>query len=226
MAQQLALIEPIPLPDINRPTRTTSLPEWLVLRLAAAKPESKTVGGQYQEIITLPAVLIPTESQRSMISSYCRVIEDLCSQTPDSSEDAERAVLVVTSKMLLALASPKNSETGSEAKGEAYLAAVEDLPHWAVAAAVRGWYRGSCDQTERQPHDFRWAPAPAVLRKIAFIEMQKVKGRAIAMRKLLIAEPVVEYSDDHRATMLDRISGLFGGMTKLRPATPAQEAAE
>lgn len=69
--------------------------------------------------------------------------------------------------------------------------------------------------------DFRWAPAPATLRRLAQIEAHKVTGRAIALGKLLDAEPLREFSAEHRATMLERLAGLF------KPAPPpSAEAAE
>lgn len=160
------------------------------------------------------------------MANYCEAIEQLCEQTPEKLEAAEQAVLVVTSKMLLALASQKNSETGAEAKGEAFMAALDDAPHWAVEAAVRGWYRGASERLDpKQPHDFRWAPAPATLRALAMIEAYRVKGRAVALRKLIAAEPEAEYTEEHRATMQSRVSDLFRGMKQFTRQA-IQQAAE
>lgn len=227
MAQDLALIEPIQLPDNHRPTRMPSLPAWVGSLLDAAQLENKTVQGRYLPVMTLPGSMLPSQTQKRMMSAYCDAIESLCAQTPEASEAAEQAVLVITSKMLLALASQKNSETGSEAKGEAFMAALEDVPHWAVAEAVRGWYRGSSERTNpKHAHDFRWAPAPATLRALAIIECLRVKGRAIALRKLIAAEPRPEFTEEHCSTMRERLVDLVRGFTSshANKCTTAQAA--
>lgn len=226
MVQDLARIEPIPLPDSRRPTRMPSWPAWVASLHDAAKPESRTVEGRYMEVLTLPESQLPTAIQRQAMASYCDAIERLCEQTPEKLAEAEQAVLVITSKMLLALASQKNSETGAEAKGEAFMAALDDVPHWAVDSAVRGWYRGSSERVDpRHAHDFRWAPAPATLRALAMMELYRVKGRAVVLRKLIAAQPRIEYTAEHCTTMRARIGELFRGMKQLAP-TPAREAAE
>lgn len=212
MGTDLVAIEPIPLPDQTRPARMPSLPAWVALRLVSAvpavQPDPQT--GKYREVLTLPAALIPTETQRKLLEQHVGALKMICSKTPERDRDAEAATLVIVTKMLLALASQRTSETGAEAKGEAYMAALEDLPAWAVDEAVRGWYRGTSKVLDvKQPHDFRWAPAPAVLRRLGEIELFKVMGRALALEGLLCAERVVEYSEQHRAAMVDRLAGLF-----------------
>lgn len=199
MGTELATIEPIPLPDQARPARMPSLPGWVELRLASTEkvtqPDPQT--GKYREVMTLPTALLPTETQRRMLQQHVDALNRNCSKTPEADAGAEAAMLVIVTKMLLALASQRTSETGAEAKGEAYMAALDDVPAWAVDEAVRGWYRGTSHQEPRQPHDFRWAPAPAVLRRLAQIELFKVKGRAIALTQLLNAEEKREFSEEH-----------------------------
>lgn len=65
------------------------------------------------------------------------------------------------SKMLLTYPVPNASAETGAARGQAYLDAVGDLPAHVIAEAIKRWNRG-----EAGDHDYRWAPAPAVLRQI------------------------------------------------------------
>jgi len=89
-------------------------------------------------------------------------------------------------------------------------AALDDVPHWAVAAAQRRWYRGDCGLNEhRQPYNYTWRPAPADLRRIALFEAWRVKQRAQTLRKLLAAEPLIQFSDEHCAQMRARLAAVI-----------------
>lgn len=106
--------------------------------------------------------------------------------------------------MLLALPSKGAGEATGEAKADAYMIAIEDMPAWAVTAAIRGWYRGE----HGAEHNYTFAPAPAALRKLAMAERWKVAGRAKALGELLEAVPEVEFSDDHRKEMLNKMKNI------------------
>jgi hypothetical protein len=84
------------------------------------------------------------------------------------------------------------------------------VPTWAVAAAVRRWFRGDCGENERgQPYDYRWRPAPAELRRIALLEKRRVQHRAQTLRHLLVAEPLIEFSEEHCAQMRARLAAVI-----------------
>lgn len=149
------------------------------------------------------------------MSRHIDQIDILCAQTPENSEEAEKAVMVILAKLQMALPHQANGETGAEAKGEAYLAAIEDLPYWALAAAVRGWYRGTSEaKDQKQPHDFRWCPAPATLAWLARAEMHKLAGRATALRRVVNAIPCPEYSDEYKSEMVNKITALIRGICR------------
>lgn len=210
MAKELAIIEPITLPDTRRLGTMSSLPAWVESLLASAATESRHNGRQQLvQVTTLPTSKMPSSVQRSMLARAASDLNALCAQTPERSADAAEAVLVQVTKMLLVLAAPKSTETAVEAKGDAYMMALEDIPHWAVTEAVRKWYRGDCkhprhDKGER--HDTRWPPDPATLRSIAWAEAYKVKGRAIALSRLAAAQPRAEYTEEHCAAMRDQLA--------------------
>lgn len=41
--------------------------------------------------------------------------------------------------------------------------ALDDIPPWAIADAIKRWHRGECGEG----YCYRWAPAPAELRKLS-----------------------------------------------------------
>ncbi len=110
---------------------------------------------------------------------------------------------------MLALPAQRSTEAGVEAAGEAFMAGLDDVPAWAVEAAIRRWYRGESQKLGREPHDFRWRPAPATLRRLAQIEAHRVRGRIIDLERLLSARERIEYTDQQRASNLERLSKLL-----------------
>jgi hypothetical protein len=147
------------------------------------------------------------EGERAEIERHVAAVDVLCSQTPLESDEWEGATLIVVTKMMLALPSSQQNEAGAEASGEAFQMALEDLPTWAVTSAVRRWYRGDCGVNERgDPYDYHWRPAPAELRKVALFEKWKVKAQADTLRKMLKAEPLIEFSNEHCEQMRARLA--------------------
>jgi hypothetical protein len=204
--------EPIALPDLLRPERTPSLPAWVASRAASIKdnhqPDPKT--GEHHLVPTLPGNLTLNEVERDVIERHVRELDALCGPTPADDPQAEGAMLIDLTNMMMVLPAAKQNEASVQARGEAYLAALDDLPPWALRTAIRRWYRGDAGTNERgDAYDYHWPPAPAELRKIALSELWRVKGRAADLRRLLRAEPLVEFSDEHCHTMRLRLSALM-----------------
>jgi hypothetical protein len=202
---------PLTLPDVRRIHRMPSLPEWVASRVASMKDEHQPAktGEKYRKVPTLPANLILSLDERAEIERHVADLVSLCKQTPEESDEYEAATLVTITKSMLALPSAQQNEAGAEATGEAFQAALDDVPSWAVAAAMRAWYRGECGENERgEPYNYRWRPAPADLRRISLMEKWRVTNRAETLRKLLAAEPLIEWSDDHCAAMRARLGAI------------------
>ena len=200
--------EPIQLPDVRRLDRMPFLPAWLPSRVESMKNECQPTlaDGKYRTVPTLRANLILAPAERVEVERHIEDLDALCKQTPFDGAEWEGATLIVLTKLMLALPSSQQNEAGAEASGEAFQAALDDVPTWAVAAAVRRWYRGDCGENERgQPYDYHWRPAPAELRRIALVEKWRVQHRAETLRKLLAAEPLIEFSDEHCAQMRARL---------------------
>jgi hypothetical protein len=159
---------------------------------------------------TLPANSILSPTERAEIERHVADLESLCGQTPATSAEWEGATLIGITKLMLTLPSAQQNEVGAEATGEAFQAALDDVPTWAVEAAIRLWYRGECGENERgQPYDYRWRPSPAEIRRIALAQKLRVYGRLTTLRRLLAAEPLIEFSEDHCAQMRARLAGLI-----------------
>jgi hypothetical protein len=201
-------LEPIPLPNIRRPEQIPSYPAWVRSRAAACRNvNQKGPEGEYRIAPTLPPNLTLAEAQRDAIKRHIGSLKRLLVDTPASSADIENDVLVALTKMMLTLPSMRQSEIGAEARGEAYLAALDDLPKWAIEAAIRCWYRGDAGtDSAGRPFDCHWLPAPADLRYVAARLVGRIKLTAASLQRLLDAEPLIEYSDEDRGAMLKRLA--------------------
>lgn len=225
MANDLALIEPLPPLDVRRPDRTPSLPAWVSTRIGCASASlQKDESGTYREVMTLPEGLMLGSSERAVLAPYVNALVKVLERTPETSAEAEAETLVLVTKLMLALPGAKASEAGAEATGEAYSAALDDLPSWAVEAAIRDWYRGAAVATSKIPHDYRWRPAPATLRAIAFAKAAAVRGRALQLQGLLTAQKRIEYTDEHRIEMLGKLTDVVHGFVGEHPAATGQVA--
>ena len=223
MGTELALIEPLKLPDIRRPAQIPSLPEWVVLRLESLKENWQSdATGKGSLALTLPADLILSDTERAMVEQHIRSLGTLVEKTPANSADCEAETLIIVTKMLLALPGQKSTDTGNEAKGEAYLAALDDVPPWAVQEAVRKWYRGE----HGGKFDYRWSPVPADLRSLARNEEFKVRGRMTVLERIARAVPLVEFSPEHCENMLKRLQEVIHQAAKAGSQPPPVPAAE
>jgi hypothetical protein len=98
------------------------------------------------------------------------------------------------------------------------MAALDDIPPWAVVAAIRRWYRGEAGNDEGgKIYDCSWCPAPADLRRLAKIELWHVKQHAHVFDNLLRAEPLIEFGTEHCAAMRCRINNLLRSLGSSPP---------
>jgi hypothetical protein len=117
-----------------------------------------------------------TDDWRKVAEQLVEKIERLLHPAPSAVERGEK--FKVLSKMLMVAPTADRSDESTVAKVSAYLDdALNDLPAWAVAAAVRRWHRAECGPE----HNYTFAPAPGVLRTIALQELEPAK---LVLRKL------------------------------------------
>lgn len=145
-----------------------------------------------------------TGDERASLEARRRDLRAALRRVPATDEREARAVLVAVSKMLLALSAGTMPERVAEAKGEAYLGALEDIPAWCVDEAIRRWNRGRCGA-----HNYDFAPSPAVLRGVAEGVRLAADGQVAALTRLLAAEPAREFSEEERAANIARFVELL-----------------
>lgn len=161
------------------------------------------------------------QERREATSALARI---KAATTADDQPETRKQRHAIVSRMLLTYPMTGASAESGKARGEAYLEALDDLPPWVIAAAVRRWNRGGAGEE----HDYRWAPAPATLRKIALAELADVKPIVLHLESLLSAvlpeEAIRRPSEQERAHINDGFSKLKADLSGIKPAMP--EAAE
>jgi hypothetical protein len=200
---------------VRRPAKLNTLPRWVEQRCASCKTESQPgPDGAYRMVPTLPAALIPSKEQKMLIERHIVDLNAILAMTPYEDDRHGELTLMTVTKMSLVLASREAGDLAGEAKGEAYMAALEDVPSWAVQEAMRKWYRGDCGAK----HDYKWQPAPATLRELAMLETYRVMGIRRKLNELLLAEPLIEYSEEEQAAMRAKMAELLRGFSLAKTA--------
>jgi hypothetical protein len=167
--------------------------------------------GKYRTLPTLPANLALTEEQRAAIESYISDVDARCKQTPTEGEMWERATLVKITELLMApLRGGRLNAVEAEIAGKHYFIALKDVPTWALEVATERWLCGSCGNNEQgEPYDCEWRPAPAALRNVALKVKYSFAAQIDPLRRLLAAEPLIEFSEEYRASMRARVAELI-----------------
>lgn len=188
----LAIVEPLQLPDLRRPERMPSLPAWVASRNAALRENFQVdpATGSFRDLMTLPEGMDLTPEQQEQVENHIHSLRSLLGRTPEASPEAEADLLLQITNMMLVLPSQRTSETGAEARGEAYMDALDDVPAWAVRGGLRKWYRGECGMDENgKSYDYHWAPGPAELRRVSLGCLTPVRARILELERLLTAVP-------------------------------------
>jgi len=193
MAKDLALIEPIQLPDPRRPATLPSLPAWAERLNGAVRLELQMTGDKFSDLMVLPPNLMPTAEQRQMMINHRDSLRSSLLDTPAASVTAETKVATAVSKLLTVLAGERKSDLVEEARSDVYLDVLDDVAWWAVDSAVRAWFKHDCGTDERgRPHDYKWAPDPGTLRKIALTFTYPIGARIGTIQRLLDAREYVD----------------------------------
>jgi hypothetical protein len=196
---QLALFEPIKLPDPRRPATLPSLPAWAARLSGAVRLEMQlTQDGQSFEkndILVLPPELMPSPDQRQAMTDHRDSLRSYLQDTPAGSAAAETRVATAVSKLLTVLAGERKSDLVEEARSDVYLDVLDDVPCWAVESAVRAWFKHDCGTDERgKQHNYVFAPDPGTLRKIALREVYAIGARIGSIQRVLDARQYVDCS--------------------------------
>lgn len=136
-----------------------------------------------------------------LIEQHIAALDGIMTLTPENDPQFAEATTMAVLKMTMVLAGRENGDLASEAKGEAFIDALEDVPSWAVQEAMRKWHRAEYGPK----HDYKWQPAPATLRELAMLEVYRAKGIRRKLKEVLAAEPLIEFSVDHEADMRAKV---------------------
>lgn len=154
-----------------------------------------------------------------LIERHVGSIACVLAMTPlDDSRHGE-ATTAAVAKMLMVLPSKESGELGSEAKGEAYMDALEDVPFWAVQEAMRKWHR-----SEYGPkHEYKWQPGPSTLRDLSMIETYRVMAIRRRLTELVAAEPLMEFTESHRVNMRAKLEAHLKGLLGINKTSATGE---
>jgi hypothetical protein len=99
--------------------------------------------------------------------------------------------------MLLAFpAAGSASEAAAQARSDVYDDALGDLPPWAINAAIKRWAKGEVPaDLNMGVLNFTFAPSPAILRKLAKVELGPFEAQASKLRMLLLTVSVERAMD-------------------------------
>jgi hypothetical protein len=201
MAQALTVIDPIPPLDVRRPAKFGMLPPWAQRRCDILKKASQPgKDGIHREVPVLPANLILGQKEKRLIERHLTQLNDILRMTPEENIGHGELTLTTISKMTMVLPSRESGDLVGEAKGEAYMAALEDVPCWAVQEAMRKWHRAEYGPK----HDYKWQPAPATLRELSMTETYRVMAVARKLNDLLLAEPEFEMTPEQESRMIKK----------------------
>lgn len=134
--------------------------------------------------------------------------------TPEADFQHGEQTVTTISKMMLTLPGREAGDLAAEAKSEAYMAALDDVPCWAVQEAMRKWYRGEYGSK----YDYRWQPAPATLREVAMMETCRVQSVRKNLARLLEAEALIEFDEEHCRQMREKFRAIMAGSSQPRQA--------
>ena len=203
MSQALAIIEPLPLP--TRRQLTPVLPAW-VTDLESALCDKW--GCAYHPLNNREWMLrkLPTTEQRAALENNRSALVKMLDQTPERSQEAEDRVLDAVTELMLAKAHSANTDpVVGKAKLKSFIYALEEIPVWATELAVKNWHRGKCDVRNyvnpdfNVAHDYRWAPDPVDLARIAERYVKQVRDRITTFNDILNAKLFIEPSAERRA---------------------------
>jgi hypothetical protein len=122
------------------------------------------------------------DDRRKVAEQLVENIEGIVHPAPSALERSEK--FKVLSKMLMVSPTADKSAESTVAKVSVYLDdALNDVPAWAVAAALRRWHRSECGPA----HNYSFAPAPGVLRTIVLEHLEPAKLVLRRLRMVLSA---------------------------------------
>jgi hypothetical protein len=161
-----------------------SLPSRLE-RLASSIGKTQWPGQPVR--LDLPSGMELTGRDREGIETRLKQITEITTGTNLTINESAKARLSLLTKMLLAFpAAGSSSEAAAQARSDIYDDALGDMPPWAINAAIKRWAKGEVPADLNMGIlNFTFAPSPAILRKLAKVELGPFDAQAAKLRALL-----------------------------------------
>lgn len=126
-----------------------------------------------------------TTEERSTLSQLIAEVEPYAEAKPDIAATLREVV-----GLLLAFPAANVSEAAAKARSAAYEIALDDVPTWAVRAAVKRWLRGDVACLGERAN-LAFPPSPPQLRGLVMDEWAKARGALWRYRRLANGKPEV-----------------------------------
>lgn len=147
--------------------------------------------------LDLPSGMELTDQDRKEIQTRLDEITQIITGSNLTINESAKARLSLLTKMLLAFpAAGSSSVEAAQARSDVYDDALGDLPAWAINAAIKRWAKGEVPaDLNMGALNFTFAPSPAILRKLAKVELSPFEGQAAQLRALLKTIPIERAMD-------------------------------
>lgn len=122
-----------------------------------------------------------TADERIRIEAKVKELRTVCDS--DDGGENRKSRLGLVANLLMAYPIANGTQETGRARAEAYLSALDDVPPWAIAAAIKAWHRAECGSK----FNYRWAPAPAELREVSIEQIQPAKSTIARLEAVLSA---------------------------------------
>jgi hypothetical protein len=171
-----------------------SLPSRLE-RLASSIGKTQWPGQPMR--LDLPSGMELTDQDRTEIQTRLDQINEIITGANLTINESAKARLSLLTKMLLAFpAAGSSSEAAAQARSDVYDDALGDLPPWTINAAIKRWAKGEVPSDLNMGIlNFTFAPSPAILRKLAKVELGPFEAQAAKLRALLKTVPIARAMD-------------------------------
>jgi hypothetical protein len=163
---------------------------------------------------------LPTPAQRLELKNLRAQLASSLEQTPLQSVECDKATYGLVAALMMAKPARAGGANDAIARSETYEMALDDVPTWAVRAAIRQWHRGECDVRKNgeavETFDYKWAPESADLRNIAMRFVYLVQFEMHQIDKILNAIPFVDCSEvmqRNRLALLALRAGKASGLS-------------
>lgn len=100
-----------------------------------------------------------------------KIAELRAASEADDGIENRKARLGLVANLLLASPIANGTSEAGRARAEAFVSALDDIPPWAIAEAIKRWHRGECGHG----YNYHWAPAPAELRELSMERLRPAK---------------------------------------------------